>query len=71
VRTALHGKRKMSKFDCAYIEASTCFEFATQIWRSRIKEKYADAATAFERGMKIYNENFVEKNICEDENFEF
>lgn len=61
----------MSDMDAAYIEASSCFEFANQIWRSRDKKRYGDAQRAFDSGMKIYNENFVEKNICEDEEFEF
>ena len=61
----------MSKTDTAFIEASTCFDFANQIWNSRQKERYDDAKRAFDMGMRIYNEYFAEKNACEDENFEF
>lgn len=61
----------MSDMDAAFIEASNCFDFANQIWASKDKKKYDQAQKSFEAGMKIYNEKFVEKNICEDENFEF
>lgn len=57
--------------DIAYIEALNCFEFANHIWSSRQAEKYEDAHKAYEMGMKIYNEKFVEKNTCVDDDFEF
>lgn len=61
----------MIETDAAYIEALNCFSFATQIWGAKQVDKYQDAQRAYEMGMKIYRENFVEKKICKEDDFEF
>ncbi len=61
----------MSDTDAAFIEASNCFDFANHIWASRQKEKYDDAQKAYDLGVKIYEEKFVKKNACVDDDFEF
>jgi hypothetical protein len=61
----------MSKTDEAYLEAMNCFSFANQIWASGQKDRFNDAEKAYSKGLKIYQENFVEKKICEDDDFEF
>mgnify|MGYP003333007093 FL=1 len=61
----------MRETDFAYIEAMNCLDFANHIWASRQKEKYEDARKAYEMGVKIYQEKFVEKKICVDDDFEF
>jgi hypothetical protein len=61
----------MSDTDASYLEAMNCFEFAGHIWESRQKDKYEDAQKAYDLGIKIYNEKFVEKNTCVDDDFEF
>jgi hypothetical protein len=61
----------MSDTDCAYIEAMNCLDFANHIWASRQKEKYEDAQKAYDLGVKIYQEKFVKKNVCAEDDFEF
>jgi hypothetical protein len=61
----------MSKTDEAYLEAMNCFSFANQIWAAGQKDRFDDAERAYSKGLEIYNENFVEKKICEDDDFEF
>ena len=61
----------MSDTDAAFIEASNCFDFANHIWASRQSDKYDDAMKAYELGVKIYQEKFVEKKICDKDDFEF
>jgi len=61
----------MSKNDEAYIEAMNCFGFANQIWASGQKDRFHDAERAYQKGIEIYQQNFVEKKICEDDDFEF
>ena len=61
----------MSESDIAFIEAVNCFSFATQIWGSKQSDKYEEANRAYEMGMKIYREKFIEKNTCEEKEFEF
>jgi len=61
----------MLETESAYIEALNCFSFATQIWGAKQVDKYQDAQRAYEMGMKIYRENFVEKKVCKEDDFEF
>lgn len=61
----------MISLEEAYIEAMNCFMFANQVWASGQKERFNDAEAAYQKGKKIYQENFGEKKICEDEKFEF
>jgi hypothetical protein len=48
-----------------------CLDFANHIWASRQKDKYEDAQKAYDLGVKIYEEKFVKKNVCAEDDFEF
>lgn len=56
--------------DLAYIEIMNCFTFANQIWGSHQKDRYEEAQKSWDIGMKLYQEKFLKKNTCEDNNLE-
>lgn len=60
----------MNEKDLAFVEIMNCFTFANQIWGAKQKDRFDEAKKAYELGMKIYREKFLQENSCKDNNLE-